>query len=199
MEARYLLATIGFGLLGFAYYDYLTQNPNDTTSSTLIDLGASLKNLTGGTMQTSPAGQAAIMAREGLRLAVYNDVGHLAAGYGHDLRPIDGSFAIGDAIAQEQADAWFANDLKHAENIVNFYVTVPLTENMFDALVSVAFNLGSAVFKNADGSHTGILTFLNAGDYSSAAVEFSRWTHAGGVELPMLIARRASEQQQFLA
>lgn len=187
-------------LLLQAYKSYTTQSPKDTGNSVLIDMGAALKSLAGGNLTTSQAGRDAIAQREGVVYQVYADVaGYLTAGVGHLLRKADGSFQIGDAVSASQVSAWFNADVAHAENTVNFYVTVPLNQNQFDALVSMCFNLGSAMFKNSDGSNTRLLAYLNAGQYDQAAAEMLRWNHAGGVVVAGLTVRRAQEQMQFMA
>lgn len=195
-----VLAGAFVGSVAYVVFDYLTANPNDTTNSTLIDLVAKLYNITGTMMKTSQAGKTAIMQREGVRLAVYADTaGYLTAGIGHKLTPMDGGLSEGDSITQAQLDEWFAADLSHAENTVEYFVKVPLSQAQYDALVSATFNLGSRFYKNINGTPTDILSYLNAGDYASAAKQFPRWVYAGGVVDAGLLARRQSEEQQFLA
>ena len=55
----------------------------------------------------------------------------------------------GDACTAEQAKAYFKHDLAKFEKTVNESVTVPLTQNQFDALVSLTYNIGSGAFKNS--------------------------------------------------
>lgn len=200
MSKGLIAAMIAGAVLYGSYRVYQNQNPADSSGALFIDAGAALKNITGKNMQTSQAGKDAIAAREGRRNAVYDDgAGFLTVGVGHKLRPSDGRFSIGDIVADDRIDAWFFVDISHAENTVNFYVTVPMTQGMFDALVSAVFNLGSGFFKNSDGTATRVLTYLNTGRPDLAAAEFPKWNHAGGRILAGLTARRLSEQQQFLA
>jgi hypothetical protein len=77
---------------------------------------------------------------------------------------------------------------------VNRLVTVPLTQNQFDALVSFTYNLGEGAL-----AESGLLRKLNAGDYAGAAPEFAKWVRAGGVILPGLVRRRAAEADLFVA
>ncbi|MGH7814098.1 MAG: glycoside hydrolase family protein [Candidatus Binataceae bacterium] len=117
---------------------------------------------------------------------LYNDAANNATiGYGHKVHngPVnhwdssEGPFKNG--ISRPDADTWFASDLeKDGEDPVHDSVEVPLTQNQFDALVSLAFNVkrkefeGSTLLKMLNGtSHHSYYT----GDYLSAAKEFPRW------------------------
>jgi lysozyme len=127
---------------------------------------------------------------EGLRLTAYQDsVGVWTIGYGHtgaDVHP-------GLTISQQQASALLLNDVASAVATVNRLVSVPLTQNQFDALVDFVFNAGAGNFSGST-----LLRELNAGDYAAAAAQFARWVHAGNQILPGLVARRKAEQDLFL-
>src|SRR3954470_21223860 len=102
-------------------------------------------------MKTSPAGVAAIMQREGLRLVAYKDtVGTPTVGVGHTGRTSPPKVAMGQRITKAQALAYLAADLAPVEAAVNGAVrkakTVLVTQNMFDAMVSLAFNIGAHGF-----------------------------------------------------
>lgn len=84
-------------------------------------------------------------------------------------------------------------DLGTAEAAVNRLVTVPLTQNQFDALVSLVFNIGEGNF-----SKSTLLRRLNAGEREAAAGQFGRWNKSKGVELAGLTKRRAAERELFL-
>ena len=45
-------------------------------------------------------------------------------------------------ITRDRATELLRSDVANAEQAVNTYVTVPLTQNQFDALVSFTYNLG---------------------------------------------------------
>lgn len=143
-------------------------------------------------MKTSPEGIAAIKRREGVRLVAYPDpatggapwtigVGHT----GQDVYP-------GLRISNEESDALLAKDLARFEAGIERLVTVPLTQNQFDALVSFSFNVGLGNF----GTST-LLKRLNAKDYAGAADQFLRWNRAGGKEMAGLTTRRQDERKQF--
>ena len=139
-------------------------------------------------MNIGPAGLALIKEFEGLKLVAYLDsVGVPTIGYGHTK-----DVKIGVRCTQEEADAWLLEDLKDAETCVNGAVTVPLTQNEFDALVSFVFNFGCTKFRGST-----LLRKLLDSDYDGAALEFRRWDRAGGQVLAGLTRRRAAEERLF--
>lgn len=156
-------------------------------------------------MKTSAAGVQAIKVREGLVLEAYPDPGTHGApwtiGYGHTGRDVYKGLRINEA----QADAYIAADVAGAERIVNHAVVVELTQAQFDALVSFVLNVGAGAKGVKDGFVTlksgqpsTMLRKINANDLIGAAAEFPKWNRAAGRVLPGLVARRASEQSQFL-
>lgn len=141
-------------------------------------------------MNISPEGLAIIKRFEGCRLVAYRDsVGILTIGYGSTRAVREGM-----TITQQEADLRLVDDVRNAEVCVNGCVTVPMTQGEFDALVSFAFNLGCRALKNST-----LLKKLNDSDYDGARAEFAKWCHAGGKELPGLVARRSAEAQRFEA
>lgn len=131
---------------------------------------------------------------EGFRSKPYRcPAGVPTIGYGStryaDGRPVK----LTDApITQEQADEIMRQTLGEYENAVNRYVTVPLSQNEFDALVDFAYNAGAKNLLNST-----LLRKLNAGDRKGAAREFDRWVHANGEVLPGLVKRRMAERNLF--
>lgn len=131
---------------------------------------------------------------EGFRSKPYRcPAGVPTIGYGStryaDGRPVK----LTDApITQEQADDIMRQTLGEYENAVNRYVTVPLSQNEFDALVDFAYNAGAKNLLNST-----LLRKLNAGDRKGAAREFDRWVHANGEVLPGLVKRRMAERNLF--
>ena len=140
-------------------------------------------------MEVSKRGLALIQQFEGLRLEAYLDsVGKPTIGYGSTK-----GVQMGDEITQAQAVELLAADVERHADGVRRLVDVPLTQNQFDALVSLVFNIGVGAFKGST-----LLRKLNAGDYQGAANEFLRWTYAGGEELRGLARRREAERAMFL-
>lgn len=97
-------------------------------------------------MKTSQNGINMLKARERLRLTRYSlGDGGYTWGYGHfDTNPN----ALPERISRDQAEAIFADDLvSRGEKWVKLYVTVPVSQEQFDALVSIAYNMSPRSFK----------------------------------------------------
>jgi len=145
-------------------------------------------------MTTSAAGRAAIATREGNKLTAYRDsVNILTIGVGHTSVAGPPKVVEGMKITRAQSDEILSRDLKDVEKTINRLVKVDLTQNEFDALVSLVFNIGGGAF----GKST-LLKKLNAGDHKGAADAFLSWDKAGGKTLPGLTKRRKQERTQFL-
>jgi lysozyme len=126
---------------------------------------------------------------EGCRTNAYLcPAGVWTIGYGHTKTATPGMM-----ISHSRADDLLLEDLKRFEEAVRRLVTVPLSQNQFDALVSFIFNVGEGAFKGST-----LLKLLNSGNYSSAANQFSKWVYAGKKVLPGLVARREDEYQLFI-
>lgn len=115
-------------------------------------------------------------------------------GYG-STRYADGrAVTLSDApISETEAVELMKATLTEYETAVTRYVTAPLNQNQFDALVDFAYNLGPQNLKTST-----LLKLLNEQQYTEAANEFDRWVHSGGKKLPGLIKRRALEKELFL-
>ncbi len=140
-------------------------------------------------MRTSAAGRALIERREGRRLSAYRDGrGILTIGVGHTGRMAPPPVRAGMIITQADCDALLAADLAPVERVIGAAVTVPLTQNEFDALASLGFNIG------AGGLRTSLtIRRLNLGDVRGAAAAFMDWAHPAA-----LAGRRREEMAQFL-
>ena len=142
-------------------------------------------------MQTSEKGLDLIRKYEGLRLAAYVcPGGKLTIGYGHTGTDV----TSGKKITAEQANALLVKDVQRFESAVNELVKAPMTQGMFDALISFSFNLGAGSLKSSS-----LLKKLNADDLEGAADEFLKWNKAKGKVLAGLTERRESERELFLA
>jgi lysozyme len=133
---------------------------------------------------------------EGTVLSVYIDVaGHPTIGTGHCLTPSEiSSGAYKNGITKEQAQELLARDIADTEAVVNRFVTVPLSQEQFDVLVSFTFNEGSEALKTSR-----LLLRLNQGDYDAVPGELLRWFKRRDpktgklVEDQGLLARRRAE------
>ena len=125
---------------------------------------------------------------EGCKLTAYQDsVGVWTIGYGHTKGVYDGM-----TITQDQAEQMLLSELEENEGYIENMVTVPLTQNQFDALVVWIYNLGPTNFRNST-----LLKELNAGNYNAAGQEITRWNKAGGKVLAGLVKRREAEAELF--
>lgn len=146
-------------------------------------------------MATSPTGRAAISQREGNVLTAYRDsVGILTIGVGHTSAAGAPTVTPGMVITAKQSDEILSRDLAKFEAAVSGAVKVPLEQNEFDALVSLAFNIGGGAFAKST-----LVKKLNAGDRVGAADQFLVWNKAGGRVIKGLTTRRQAERKQFLA
>lgn len=141
-------------------------------------------------MKTSSTGRDLIRRFEGEKLTTYVcPAGVLTIGVGHTGPDVK----RGSSITKEQSDALLVADLHKFEKAVAGAVKVSLTQNQFDACVSLAFNIGAGAFAGST-----LVRLLNAGDYKGAAAQFERWTKANGKILTGLVRRRQAEKELFL-
>jgi lysozyme len=85
-----------------------------------------------------------------------------------------------------------AKDVVRFERGVNKYITVPLRQNEFDALVSFSFNLGLGVLQRST-----LRQALNRGDKEMAIQSLLKYNKAGGKVLKGLDKRRKDEAALF--
>lgn len=127
---------------------------------------------------------------EGCELASYDDgVGNWTIGWGHTR-----GIRKHESITFGEAEAYLRDDLTNASAGVHAYIDVPLTQGMFDALVSFVFNLGAYNLQ-----HSTMRKLINAKEYSDAADEFPKWDMAGHKHWAGLKRRRLAERQLFLS
>jgi lysozyme len=144
------------------------------------------------TMTTSAAGRAYIESKEGCRLEAYRDiVGVLTIGYGCTGRDV----FDGQVITQAEADQMLSDRLaQDFEPSVNHLIgDAPTTQGQFDAMVSLAFNIGVGAF-----AQSSVLRLHCAKDYDDAADAFLMWNKAGGREVDGLTNRRTEEGQMYM-
>jgi lysozyme len=130
---------------------------------------------------------------EGLFLNAYQDsVDVWTIGWGHTgLTHKDGTVKKGRTITKEEAEKLLEHDMAYFGKRVDKLVTVPLTQDQFDALTSFDYNTGGL-------EKSTLRRKLNVGDYKGAADEFLKWNKAGGKVLRGLTRRRESERNLFL-
>ena len=95
---------------------------------------------------------------------------------------------MGQTFTREQCDDMLAKDLlQHAAALD--CIKTPLADGQKAAFLSFAFNVGNGAFCGST-----LARKANVGDMRGACAELSRWTLAGGRELPGLVKRRAAER-----
>ncbi|RFB01473.1 lysozyme [Parvularcula marina] len=141
-------------------------------------------------MRISNDGIALIKRFEGLELEAYRDaVGILTIGYGHTGDDV----YEGQVINEAEAEAILRRDLDRFEVAVNEGIKAPTAQSMFDAFVSLSFNIGSGAFKKSTA-----LKRHNKRDYVGASEAITWWNKAGGNVLTGLVRRRAAEEALYL-
>lgn len=147
-------------------------------------------------MKVSPEGRKVIEQREGSRTHAYQDsVGIWTIGVGHTSMAGPPVVKPGMIISEAEIDTILARDLDRFERAVTSLITVPMKQNQFDAMVSLAFNIGEGKRGFAGSS---VVRRMNAGDTQGAADAFLMWNKAGGKVLKGLTTRRQAERNQFL-
>lgn len=175
----------------------LTQKQVDAADkliATAYDDVTAMLGIATDEMHVSPSGIDLICDFEGKRLVAYDDgVGVWTIGFGTTIYPNGIKVKKGDVCTEAQAKAYMTQDLKKFELAVNNAVNVSLNQNQFDALVSLAYNIGTNAFKNST-----LVKKLNAGDIRGSANQFDVWVNAGGKRMQGLVNRRAKEKALFL-
>lgn len=144
-------------------------------------------------MQISNNGRTFIKEFESLELEAYPDPGTggkpWTIGWGHTK-----GVKQGDRITQQQAEQFISEDLAVFELTVNTAIKRPMTQNQFDAMVALAFNIGDANFAQST-----LVKKFNAGDVQGTADEFPKWRNSAGKVMQGLVKRRAAEREIFLS
>ena len=145
----------------------------------------------------SPKGLAFLVAEEGFIPHAYNDpANHATFGVGHllHLGPVTAADrAQWGSKAQPKPRALVERVLREDlatrfEPAVRDAVRKPLKQHQFDALVSLAFNIGTGGFRRST-----VVKRLNAGDFRGAADAVLMWDKPS-----ILIPRRRRERELFL-
>jgi lysozyme len=100
----------------------------------------------------------------------------------------------GMIITAEQAEKMLRDDVAKFESGVSSLITAPTTQGQFDAMVSLAYNIGLGNF----GKST-LLKKHNARCYTCAADQFRVWNRANGKVMNGLTKRRAAERQVYMS
>lgn len=99
----------------------------------------------------------------------------------------------GMVITAQQAEKMLRDDVAKFESGVSSLVTAPTTQGQFDAMVSLAYNIGLGNF----GKST-LLKKHNARCYTCAADQFRVWNRANGKVMNGLTKRRSAEREVYM-
>lgn len=141
-------------------------------------------------MKTSQRGIDLIKEFEGYSERVYMCAGgKYTIGYGH-TRGVE----PGDTCTREQAEEYLRMDVVEAEETIEALVKVPLTQNQFDALVSLVYNIGSGNFY--DSTIRRVIN-NNVSDINEYRKAWMMWVKSKGKILKGLERRRIAEFNLF--
>jgi lysozyme len=141
-------------------------------------------------MHISKNGLAFIREWEGCKLTAYKDSGGVwTIGVGHTGKDVH----KGQTISQFEADELLEMDLQ--EHDISLYLDgCPTTQNQFDAMCSLAFNIGLERFRNST-----VLKRHKLGNKIGAGNAFLLWHFDGGVPVKGLMRRREAERKLYLS
>ncbi len=145
---------------------------------------------------------------EGVCTNKYQDsAGYWSIGMGHKLTPQEINTGImvikgkavhwRDGLSFVQIGDLADQDNDYAEAVINKYVTVPLTQDMFDGLLSFIYNIGAGAFIGSS-----LLRKLNQKMYSKVGDMMKQWVWVKDkkgkkVKSPGLINRRQKDADLF--
>ncbi len=146
-------------------------------------------------MRTSINGIEVIKQFEGFSAKPYLcPANYLTIGYGHVISEKEKlSTHHSPLITKLQAEELLRHDLQKFESAISKLISVPLTQNQFDALVSFTYNLGAGALQRST-----LRSKINRNEHQLAATEFLKWVYAGGRKLAGLLARRQAESTLYL-
>lgn len=95
---------------------------------------------------------------------------------------------MGDTTTPQKAIVRSLADIQKFEGALHQCVKVPLSQNEYDAYVSLAYNIGPGNFCGSS-----LVAKLNQQQYPEACAEILRWDKFAGKPLPGLTKRRQDE------
>lgn len=104
-----------------------------------------------------------------------------------------GNVKLGDRTNPIRALDRALTDIHKFEGALKACVKVPLSQNEYDAYISLSYNIGSNAFCNSS-----LVKKLNTGDYAGACQEILRWDKFQGKPLAGLTKRRQDEYKRCI-
>ena len=158
-------------------------------------------------MNVSPKAIAMIQHHEGIRYKPYRCPAKLwTIGVGHVMYPEQGKLKVENrdefllrpednrVWTKDEVDGLLKFDLARFERGVAQFCPVPLTQGMYDSLVSFSFNVGLGTLQRST-----LRQKLLRGDKTGAGEELLKYCMAGGKILKGLQNRRIDERALFLS
>lgn len=147
-------------------------------------------------MKLSDNGFTLLGELEGIVLRPYKDsVGIPTIGIGSTYYEDGTKVKMTDkAITKERAIQLAKNVVKSFEEQVNKSILLPMTQNQFDAMVLLCYNIGKSGF-----ARSSVVRNFNLGNIQKAADSFLLWNKAGGKVVKGLVNRRNKERSLFLS
>lgn len=146
-------------------------------------------------MKINENGRKLIYSEEGVRLKAYKcSAGVWTISVGATYYPSTGKrVKEGDTISLVESDRIFNEIVKVYEEAVNRSIKVVLTQNQFNALVSLCFNIGAAAFATST-----LVKKINAkAPIKEIEKQFLAWKNAAGK--PILLGRRQREFKMYVS
>lgn len=171
-------------------------------------------------MITSAKGLLLIRKWEGFKPKAYKDVaGYWTIGIGTLIDTVEEQYLLNRTITETEGLRLLAKDLDLYERMVNKLLTKPLTQNQFDAVMSLVYNIGIGAFMrstllkklNTNPNDTrripraslkqpALINYLKTKGIASLntiTYSFMVWNTAGGVFVKGLANRRLDESKHY--
>jgi lysozyme len=162
-------------------------------------------------MKVSEKGIKLLKHHEGFRKKPYQCAAKIwTIGYGHALYPeqmkipstpegmerrkaFPLKYADNRVWSVEEIDALLVKDVVRFERAVERFISVPLRQHEFDALISATYNLGPGWLQRSQ-----VRQKINRGDKKGAMESLRKYNKAGGKVLRGLDNRRKDEEALFM-
>jgi len=151
-----------------------------------------------GHRRISAKGKELIHSFESFKPNAYKDPGSknglpITIGWGSTADENGRPIKLGDVWTRERADAVFDQQIRKYEQAVDQMTAgVVTTQNQFDALVSLCYNIGIPALQKST-----VLRRHRAGDYKGAADAFAMWNKNDGKVMRGLTRRRLAEADLY--
>lgn len=141
-------------------------------------------------MKISTKGLALIAKFEGLRLEAYLCPAKVPTiGYGNTYYEDGVKVKLGDKITKERAEELLKKLVVKYEDAVHKAIKTAMTQNQFDALVSLCWNIGATNLMNSSVAKS----INKQASFAEISVNWKKWNKGGGKILPGLVKRRIAE------